>query len=198
MTDTGLLGSAAARSGHFLLESGHHGDLWLDLELLCLRPREIAGAVAALAEQLRPCDVDAVCGPLNEGAFVALLVAAKLDVAFTYAERFESPDRDRLFSVQYRIPAALRATVVDKRVAIVNDVISAGSAVRGAHADLLACGAASVAIAALLVLGESAEQFAREKGVSLISLASRPYRLWEPAGCPLCAAGMPLNDRGEP
>src|SRR6516165_10267689 len=115
MTDTGVRGSAAARSGHFLLESGHHGDLWLDLELLCLRPREIAGAVAALAEQLRPCDVDAVCGPLNEGAFVALLVAAKLDVAFTYAERFESPDRDRLFSVQYRIPAALRATVVDKR-----------------------------------------------------------------------------------
>lgn len=31
--------------GHFLLESGHHGDLWLDLELLCLRPRQIEPSV---------------------------------------------------------------------------------------------------------------------------------------------------------
>jgi hypothetical protein len=29
----------AMRKVHFPLESGHHGDLWLDLELPCLRPK---------------------------------------------------------------------------------------------------------------------------------------------------------------
>jgi orotate phosphoribosyltransferase len=31
----------SARKGHFLLESGHHGDLWLDLETLFLRPLRV-------------------------------------------------------------------------------------------------------------------------------------------------------------
>ncbi len=29
----------SGRQGHFLLESGHHGDLWLELAILRLRPR---------------------------------------------------------------------------------------------------------------------------------------------------------------
>lgn len=36
MTPDELMDSAVARSGHFLLESGHHDDLWPDLALLCL------------------------------------------------------------------------------------------------------------------------------------------------------------------
>jgi orotate phosphoribosyltransferase len=196
VTEEGLLGSAAARQGHFLLESGHHGELWLDLELLCLHPRRLAGFITDLAERLRPFDADAVCGPLNEGAFLALQVAAELDLEFCYAERHEQPDTDRLFPVRYRLPAPLRPAVAGKRVAIVNDVISAGSAVRGAHADLLACGAEPVAIAALLVLGESAARFAQDQGVPLITLEQRPYHLWTPEECPLCAAGVPLTSPG--
>ena len=45
----GVLQLLAARQGHFLLESGHHGDLWLDLEQLCLRPR-LAQRLAAERE----------------------------------------------------------------------------------------------------------------------------------------------------
>jgi orotate phosphoribosyltransferase len=198
LIEEGLLGPTVARSGHFLLESGHHGELWLDLELLCLHPRQLGGSMSALVEQLRPFEVDAVCGPLNEGAFLALLVAAELEVEFCYAERYERPESDQLFPVQYRLPAPLRPIVAGKRVAIVNDVISAGSAVRGAHADLLACGAEPVVIAALLVLGESAARFAQDRYIPLISLAHRPYHLWAPAECPLCAAGVPLQHPPSP
>jgi orotate phosphoribosyltransferase len=79
-------------------------------------------------------------------------------------------------------------------VAIVNDVINAGSAVRGAHADLLVCGALPVAIATLLVLGDAATHFAAEQDLRLISLAQRPNRIWTPEACPLCVAGMPLEE----
>jgi orotate phosphoribosyltransferase len=44
-----------ARRGHFRLESGHHGSLWLDLERLCLRPdpiRELAAECPLCAQGL--------------------------------------------------------------------------------------------------------------------------------------------------
>jgi hypothetical protein len=133
-----LLSSVRARRGHFEFESGHHGDFWLDLETLCVRPAAIRALAADLAGRLRAYGVDAVCGPLNEGAFIALMVAAELDCDFTYAERFPHPTRDTLFAVEYRVPEAQHSLVRARRVAIVNDVISAGSAVRGAYANLQA------------------------------------------------------------
>lgn len=161
--------------------------------MLCLQPQRIDPLAADLADRLRPYSVDAVCGPLNEGAFVALLVASRLGVEFSYAERVESSSQGDLFPVQYRIPTALRTAVHGRRVAIVNDVINAGSAVRGTYTDLLACGAIPVIIASLLVLGEFAAQFAAENGISLVSLAHRANQIWTPADCPLCAAGVPLS-----
>jgi orotate phosphoribosyltransferase len=98
-----------------------------------------------------------------------------------------------LFPVEYRLPRGLRAAVRGKRVAIVNDVINAGSAVRGTFADLASCGAEVVAIAALLVIGTSAARFAAERGLPLETTASLPNAIWTPAECPLCAAAAPLT-----
>lgn len=125
--------------------------------------------------------------------FVALFVAEELGVGTCYAERF-ARSGGGLFPIEYRVPGALRPVVRGKRVAIANDVINAGSAVGGALLDLLECGAVPVAIGALLVLGDSAARLAAEHGVALEALASRPNRLWTAAGCPLCAAGEPLED----
>jgi len=181
------------RRGHFAFESGHHGDRWLDLETLCARPRRLAPLVANLARRISPYHVDAVCGPLTEGAFVALMVASELDVEFAYADRIPHPERDALFAVEYRLPPALRSRVRGKRVAIVNDVISAGSAVRGAFSDLEACGAHIVAVGALLVLGSAMATFAAETHVALEALSAEPHNIWLPSACPLCAAGVPLD-----
>ena len=63
------------RQGHFQFESGHHGDLWLDLETLCLHSSEVQPFAAQLAAKLSRHNVEVVCGPLVEGAFIALLVS---------------------------------------------------------------------------------------------------------------------------
>src|SRR4051794_40327382 len=138
----------AARRGHFRLESGHHGDLWLDLDPLFLRPARLRRYAAALARRLARHGVEVVCGPLTGGAFVAQLVAAELDAAFAYAERRAPARGGALYAVEYRLPAALRSRASGKAVAIVDDAINAGSAVRATHADLLACGARPVALGA--------------------------------------------------
>jgi orotate phosphoribosyltransferase len=184
----------ARRTGHFALESGHHGELWLDLELLLLDPGRLRPLAGELATRLARHDVAMVCGPLVEGAFVALLVAAALGKPFAYTERVESTGSAGLFPVTYRVPRALRAEVRGRRVAIVNDVINAGSAVRGTFDDLLACRAVPAVIGTLAVLGESASRLAAERDVALETLASFPNRIWEPAACPLCADGVALTE----
>ena len=181
------------RRGHFLLESGHHGDLWLELELLCLQPGPVRALAAALAGQLRDCKVNAVCGPLIEGAFVASMVAEELDVLFAYSERQVDAAAEGLFPFRYVVPAPLRSKLAGLRVAIVNDVINAGSAVRGTATDLARFGAELVALASLAVLGQSASRLADQMGVPLMTLATLPNEIWPPAECPLCARGVPLD-----
>jgi orotate phosphoribosyltransferase len=189
-----ILNLLAPQKGHFLLESGHHGELWLNLEALFLRPRRLQPLIDELAKRLEPLGVDAICAPLVEGAFAGLMVAGRLDVEFTYSERFTRPAANGLFPAGYRVPAALRRRLQNKRVAIVNDVINAGSAVIGTYSDLRECGANVVAICALLVLGSAAAEFANLMNLALISLADAPNNLWTVQECPLCAAGVLLED----
>ncbi|WP_394828271.1 orotate phosphoribosyltransferase [Pendulispora albinea] len=197
MSDIEMVPGLAAlfdiRRGHFELESGHHGDLWLELGALFLHPRRIARLAQELARRIAPSGVDAICGPLEGGAFLAQSVASELDIEFHYSEREKHSERGGLYSVAYRIPRALHAALSGKRVAVVDDVINAGSAIRATWTALEACGAKPSALGALLVLGSAAEHYARDKGVPLVSLGALTNSLWSPAECPLCKAAVPLD-----
>jgi adenine/guanine phosphoribosyltransferase-like PRPP-binding protein len=81
-----------------------------------------------------------------------------------------------------------------QRVAIINDVTSAGSAVRGTYADLARLNANVVVIGSLLVLGTAIGTFARERNIPLEAMEEAPYNIWSPADCPLCRTGVPLED----
>lgn len=185
----------AGRRGHFRLESGHHGRLWLDLDPLFAAPRRVAPFVAALATAIRPHAPAAVCGPLLGGAFLAQLVAHALDVEFWFTERVLPPESGGgLYPARYRLPPALTPRVRDTRVALVDDVMSAGSALRGTFAELRAHGARPVVAGALLVLGSAGADFFAEHRVAVEAVSRDAYDLWPPAACPLCAAGVPLED----
>ena len=82
--------------------------------------------------------------------------------------------------MSYPIPRPLQRALRGIRVAIVNDVINAGSAVRGTLASLKQCGAEPVAIGALAVYGGAASELATTHGVALETLASFPSRIWAP------------------
>lgn len=179
------------RRGHFEFESGHHGARWLDLESLCRGPGAVRPLADELAARLEPYEPEVICGPLVEGAFVGLMVAERLGLEFVYAVREVDPEATDLFPVRYRLPEALR-DLEGRRVAIVNDVVNAGSAVRATLADLGACSAKVVAIGALLTLGPAAEELARAAGAALETLAAKPNTLWTAEECPLCASGVAL------
>lgn len=134
-----------------------------------VRPALLAPHVSRLASLLAPYGIDAVCGPLVGGAFLAQMVAASLDVSFTWTTW----------------PSYSLAVPVTGRVAIVDDAINAGSAVRATLAALPAD--AVVVVGALLARP-------LDLGVPLESLEPMPGTLWPAESCPLCATGAPLEE----
>jgi orotate phosphoribosyltransferase len=113
------------------------------------------------------------------------MIAMDLENKFFYTTRIAS---------HYQVPSSVVGQLRGQRIAVVDDVINAGSAVQSTATALESCGAEVVAMAALLTLGGSALSLARHKRIPLETIASLDASLWEPASCPLCASGAPLED----
>lgn len=192
-----LLQLLAGRRGHFQMESGYHSELWFNLDSLFEPPGRLRPMIAELARRLAAHRIDAVCGPMLGGARLARLISAELGLGDFFTERFEPPGATGLFPVKYRVPPSQRDAVRGQAVAIVDDAVSAGSALRGTHADLLACGARPVAIGALFVFGEAAARFAADQGLALENIAQMSFGMWPPTACPLCRAGVGLEKISE-
>jgi orotate phosphoribosyltransferase len=190
---SGIFDLLPARKGHFLLESGYHTDLWLDLDTLFVDPVKIAPAVTMLAGRLRRYGCDAICGPMTGGAFLAQSLAAVLRTCFFYAEPVAEPDGVGLFTAKYRLPPTMAVQAKGARVAVVDDAISAGSSVRATIAALDAAGASTVVVATLLVLGDVGLTHFTERGVPFEALMRRDFSVWAPGECPLCHARVPIE-----
>ena len=187
------------RRGHFRLESGFHAGLWLDLDGLFWSPRHITPFVARLCDQLRPHEPNLVCGPLLGGALLAQSVAPALNAEFCVAQPDIAERGAGLFKARYRLPAAFHSSVRGRRVAIVDDVMSAGSSLRATCAELRAHKAIPVAVGALLVLGTVGEKyFVEEQRLPVEAVIRDTFELWAESECPLCAQGVALEDPTAP
>jgi orotate phosphoribosyltransferase len=191
--ESNVLDLLPIRRGHFRFESGYHGEIWLDLDRLFVNPRRIAPLARELADRLSGHDIEAVVGPLVGGAFLAQMIATKLEAEFAYAEPQPAAPNGRLYSVAYRLPNTLAPLLTGKRVAIVDDAINAGSALRGTFHALVAAGAKPVVAGALIVVNDTARPFLAAHGLVLEGLATLAAPVWAPEVCPLCARRVPLD-----
>jgi orotate phosphoribosyltransferase len=188
-----LLALLDGRRGHFQMESGYHSDAWFELDRLFDRRERLTPFVGELAARLTQHGIEAICGPMTGGAKLAEMIGAEVGVPAFGAERIALPDTGGLFPIKYQLSTVARARVRGRRVAIVDDAISAGSAVRGTLADLVECGARPVAIGALIIFGDAADKFAREHALALEAVARTSFAMWKPGECPLCQAGVALE-----
>ena len=60
---------------------------------------------------LSPHELEAVCGPMVEGALLAQMVAEEIGAEFYFAEQFQRPESSGLYPVGYRIPKSMRAAL---------------------------------------------------------------------------------------
>jgi len=194
---TSFLDLARARRGHFQLESGLHSGLWFDLDAAFVDQAALDPFVTQLAQALRRHDIEAVCGPLTGGAFLAQLVARLLGSEFYFTSP-AAPRGPAIFSARYQLPAATGDRMLGKRVALVDDVMSAGSSLRATLAAVEAHGAIPVVVGALHVLGTHGADFFKERGLRIETTGRSSFESWRPPECPLCAAGVPLDDPSVP
>jgi len=164
----------------------------MELDQLFTRPARLQPFVTALADKIVRHGVDTVYGPLTGGAFLAQAIAQRLGVDFGFFERIPT-ERPGLFSIDYRLAPALRGAAKGKRVAVVDDAISAGSAVQASLADLESTGAVPVTLGALIVIGPRAAALAAERHLALEWLVDVPNPIYVPSDCPMCALGAPLT-----
>jgi orotate phosphoribosyltransferase len=184
---TGIAALASPQVGHFDLATGYHGDLWLDLDALFLRPALLRPHVRWLAEQLGAHDIDAVCGPLEGGAFLAQAVADQLDKAFLPAYR--DPERQ---PAGYYLPL-VTGGIRGRRVAVTDDAVNAGTAVRACATALRSQAAELVAVGALLALGPAALDVAVDLSVPFYPVETMTSQVWPARDCPLCASGVAVT-----
>ena len=175
--------AAHSRRGHFVFESGHHGDLWIDLDALLGDGEFFAQWAAELADRVRHAAPEVVCGPETGGARLAERIAGQLGIQFVSTERRLSASES---AVCYQMPADMRAAVKGRRVVLVDDAINAGSAVSASLAELEAGDVKVVAIACLLALNSQAKALADSKGVPFIRLLQLEHTPWRPEDCPIC------------
>ena len=184
---------AHPRHGHFDLGTGYHGDVWLDLDALFLRPSVLRPDVKVLADRLREHRVDAVCGPMEGGAFLAYALAELMGVAFLPAYRV--PASDAAAATAYRLAqtGGDGEGIGGWRVAIADDAVNAGTAVRACARRLREHGALPVAVAALLAVGPARQVVPAALSVPFYAVDTVQSQAWRPEDCPLCADGIPLT-----
>ena len=81
-------------------------------------------------------------------------MATALGTEFCFTRPLPPADGAGLYRARYQLPAAFRSRVQQRRVAIVDDVMSAGSSLRATCAEIRSHGALPVVVGTFLALGE--------------------------------------------
>jgi orotate phosphoribosyltransferase len=178
--------TGAYLKGHFRLTSGLHSPGYLQSALVLQYPEyaEILGR--ELADRLRELAhgrIDLVVSPALGGLIIGHEVARALGVPFQFTER----DADRKMSLR-------RGFVIapGKRVVVVEDVITTGGSTKEVIDIVKAAGGEAVAAASIIDRSGGAVDL----GIPRTAAETLTVPAWDPAACPLCAAGTPVVKPG--
>lgn len=178
--------TGALLRGHFELRSGLHSDRYFQCALLLQHPSLAERMARALVAKMRAAlgspRVDGVIAPALGGIPVGHEVARALSVRSLFAEK---KDGGLVLRRGFRIEPGERFVVAE-------DVVTRGGRVQETAAIVTGYGGHVVAILALVDRSGGAVRF----DAPFFSLLDFVPRTWEPAACPLCREGMPLEHPG--
>ncbi len=174
--------SQALLTGHFLLTSGRHSDVYYEKFTLLKNPAICTKICAAMADAFRDSGAVTVVGPTTGGVIIAYEVARYLGIESIYAEQGES---GRIFKRGFSLDTS-------QNVLIVDDVLTTGKSVEEVISLVQSYKAKIVGIGLLLDRSGGTVKF----DYPVHSLAAVNAVSWEPSACPLCRRGEPFTQRG--
>jgi orotate phosphoribosyltransferase len=172
----------ALLDGHFRLTSGLHSSGYLQCALVLQHPLEAERCGRAIADRVRGFEVTVVLSPALGGIVIGQEVARALGVRAIFAER-----QDGCLTLR----RGFSLTPAD-RVLVVEDVVTTGGSTRETIDVARAAGAQVVGAASIIDRSGGRQQL----DVPYYALASVALPTWDPAVCPLCAAGTPAVKPG--
>lgn len=176
----------ALKTGHFLLSSGRHSDVYLEKFDLLRNPGATERVCTGFVDAFRHDRIDVVVGPTTGGILLAFETARQMDLPAAYAERVSDGSDRREIRRNTVFPDGARVLVVD-------DILTTGGSVRETLAALHAHPVEVVGIGVLVDRSGGEVEF---DGVPMTALAQQKVDAWLPEGCPLCREGAPLVKPG--
>lgn len=180
-----LEAAGAYKRGHFLLSSGLHSDTYIEKFDVLRNPRVTQLVCQGFVETFATADVEVVVGPTTGGILLAFETARQIGCMAAYAERAgDGPGRE-----------IRRGTIFTPgtKVLVVDDILTTGGSVRETLGALDTHKVEIVGIGVIMDRSGGETQFG---GIPLVALVSEAVTTYDPATCPLCAAGVPLVKPG--
>jgi orotate phosphoribosyltransferase len=173
---------SALLEGHFRLSSGLHSSGYLQCALVLQHPQHAGALGAELADRVRDLRPTTVLSPALGGLIIGHEVARALGVRAIFEEREDGALRLRRgFSLSEA-----------ERVLVVEDVVTTGGSTRETMQVARAAGAQVVAAVAIVDRSGGAAAL----DVPLHALLDLALPTYDPAVCPLCASGAPIQKPG--
>ena len=185
-SDTGAL-----LEGHFELRSKLHSDRYFQCANVLRYPRIAARLCDELVAKMNAaCDigkVDGVISPAVGGILVGHEVARALDTKCVFAEKVQAGDEvDATGKPVTKLAMRRFSLKPGERYVVAEDVVTKGGRVQETI-DLVQAAGAEVAAVVLLV--DRSKGSVKFGDIPMFSLVQIQPTTWEPAACPLCAAG---------
>lgn len=178
-----LSATGALLQGHFCLRSGLHSDRYFQAALVLQHTRIAARLCEVLADAFRERGVDTVISPAIGGIVVGQEVGRALGTRAIFAEK------DDASNLLLRRGFTLRP---GERVLVAEDVVTKGGRVQQTIDLVRAHGADVVGVAVLVDRSDGTVDF----GVPTVSLTRLQLAVYEPAVCPMCRQGLPIDKPG--
>jgi orotate phosphoribosyltransferase len=174
--------SGALHDGHFRLSSGLHSGGYLQSALVLQHPPHAETLGRALADRLRDLRATVVLSPALGGLIIGHEVARALGMRALFAER-----QDGVLTLRRGFTLS-----PIERVVVIEDVITTGLSTR----ETITC--ATAAGATVVGAGSIIDRSAGSAGLAVPfrSLAAFVVATYEPATCPMCAAGHAVTKPG--
>ena len=170
--------SGAILKGHFLLASGLHSPVYWEKFQVLQFPNYTEQLCRLISTHFSQQTVQVVAGPTTGGIILAFEVAKQLGVRGIFAEK---EGKGRVFRRGFSIDPGERVIIVDDVLTTGSSIIEVVEAVRQLSGNIIGVG----------VLVDRTNQ-SIDLGIPLFSCLQVSTQTYDPAECPLCAAGLPL------
>ena len=183
--------TGALLQGHFELRSKLHSDRYFQCANVLRYPRIAARLCDELVAKLKASadigTIDGVISPAVGGILVGHEVARALDTKCVFAEKVQAGDEvDATGKPVTKLAMRRFSLKPGERYVVAEDVVTKGGRVQETIDLVKAAGAEVAAVVLLVDRSKGAVTFG---DIPMVSLVQIQPTTWEPAACPLCAAG---------